>query len=126
MLVHRGTDDRLLSSVRLLRHGGCPRLSVTRNQARIPGIAGALVRKRTVGAGGLMRGDGVDDSCASIHLSELIETFEFGFGEGHETGLHQTGKLLCFFLLSGKVASFGFFNLGSLQGALSDESGSPI
>ena len=59
-------------------------------------------------------------------FSELIETSEFGFGEGHETGSYQASKFLCFFLLSGKVASFGIFTLGSLPRALSDESGSPI
>ena len=77
-----------------------------------------------MGAGGLMRGAGVGDSCASMHLSEPIETSEFGFDEGREMGSYQAGKLLCFFLLSGKVGSFGFFTLGSLRGALSDDGGS--
>jgi hypothetical protein len=73
-----------------------------------------------------MRGAGVGDACASMRLSELIQTSEFGFGEEHEMGSYQAGKFLCFFLLSGEVASFGFFTLGSLPGALSGDSGSPI
>ena len=59
-------------------------------------------------------------------FSELIETSEFGFGKGREMGSYQVGKFLCFFLLSGKVASFGFFTLGSLPGAVVDDSASPI
>jgi hypothetical protein len=79
-----------------------------------------------MGVGGLMRGAGVADLCASMHLSEPIEIPELGFGKGREIGSYQAGKLLCFFLLSGKVASFGIFTLGSLPGALSGDSGSPI
>ena len=66
---------------------GFPRIPPDSPQeGRILGIVGAPVRKRKMGAGGLMRGAEVGDFCASMPLSELIETPELGFGERARDG----------------------------------------
>jgi hypothetical protein len=50
-----------------------------------------------MGAGGLVRGAGVGDSCASMRLSELIETSELGFGKGRGMGsIKQVNSFVSF------------------------------